>query len=117
MEQQFKENKAGKAIDVLELRVKPLEDRISKEIISAEAVEQETISKKVLEEAVQKVVSKHLITDKDLTNRKKNIMIYRVPEGAEESQECSRAKDHEIFKSMTHLRFHWKRKILRKCIG
>jgi hypothetical protein len=61
---------------------------------------QEKAHKQALEETVNEVVSKRLNNDKDLDNRKKNIILYRVPEVVGDGPETRKAKDSEMFQSL-----------------
>jgi hypothetical protein len=84
IEDTLKNKAEAKTVSELEIRITKLEEVVANREQIKDGPE---MPKKQLEEVVQKVVSRHLGDEQDLKNRKRNCIIYRVPEDATLTQD------------------------------
>jgi len=96
-EDTLKEKADVKVVEDLQKRV----DKLEEEMKHKEAKEgSEIVSKDELEKTVEKVISRQHSDDKDLENRRKNVIVYRAPEDVADSKEARRDKDRQFLQAV-----------------
>jgi hypothetical protein len=104
LEEKLDKKQDSGAFEVLNQHMQSLDDKMDR-LVAAAMGEQgsagmEGVPKKSLDEAVQRVVDRHLSDDRDLDNRKRNLIIYRVPEDTNDTLEIGKEKDKKYFFSL-----------------